>query len=92
MAAMCAALNPCFLSDWDSVYCSSTYSAHCAIQGKASNAEDLAYLNDDIAEQEQLHFSGRSQPSIAKILSKGLDLTSFLQPPSSVRTSIARAV
>jgi len=33
-----------------------TYNAHGAIEGKSTNGEDLADGDDDVAEEEELHF------------------------------------
>jgi hypothetical protein len=36
-----------------------TYEAHCIIQREATNGKDLADRDNDVAEQEQLHFPVR---------------------------------
>lgn len=35
----------------------STYQAHRVVQGEAANSEDLADGDDNVADEEELHFS-----------------------------------
>jgi hypothetical protein len=60
MAAMCAPTKP-----WQLLVTTptrfvrvETYNAHRAVQREASNSEDFADGDDNVAEEEELHFPG----------------------------------
>lgn len=38
---------------------------HCRIQGKATDGEDLAYLDDDVTQEEYLHLSPTNRGGFA---------------------------
>jgi hypothetical protein len=81
MAAMCAPTKP-----WQLLVMASTrfvrvetYNAHRAVQREASNSEDFADGDDNVAEEEELHFPG----VVSDLLSCAESNTTHLRPTAA---------